>query len=239
MGEVQQQARRSLEVKAGKDSYFERAARDQHCCVLSEFSAALHPQGPSGLLGTGSPGRPPRLSHTSSALEWSKDLVVSCNRFTGLFVDLFKYCEWSETMIPFSLFVAYVGAGYTSEPLQPFNICRIRLWWSSGLQQLHHQQRQQQQQFFRGPDWPEPQRWCPGGWCSAGATVQQHCTSSPGFWGRGGQRPQWALLRDQRKQVSNWILSVSLFKCSTYNAMGFKGAVQCKELLRERLMNSH
>ena len=29
------------------------------------FSVALHPQKPSGLLGTGSPGLPPRLSHSS------------------------------------------------------------------------------------------------------------------------------------------------------------------------------
>ena len=33
-----------------------------------KFSAALRPQRPYGLLGTGSPGRPPRLSHSSSAL---------------------------------------------------------------------------------------------------------------------------------------------------------------------------
>ena len=32
---------------------------------LFEFSAALRPQRPSGLLGTGSPGRPPPLSHSS------------------------------------------------------------------------------------------------------------------------------------------------------------------------------
>ena len=31
------------------------------------FSVALHPQRPCGLLGTGSPGRPPRLSHSSWA----------------------------------------------------------------------------------------------------------------------------------------------------------------------------
>ena len=36
--------------------------------VLSEFSVALRQQRPSGLLGTGSPGRPPRLSHSSRAL---------------------------------------------------------------------------------------------------------------------------------------------------------------------------
>ena len=32
------------------------------------FSLALRPQKPSGLLGTGSPGRPPRLSHSTWAL---------------------------------------------------------------------------------------------------------------------------------------------------------------------------
>ena len=35
---------------------------------LFKFSVALHPQRPSGLLGTGSPGRPLRLSHSSWAL---------------------------------------------------------------------------------------------------------------------------------------------------------------------------
>ena len=33
-----------------------------------KFNVALRPQRPLGLLGTGSPGRPPRLSHNSRAL---------------------------------------------------------------------------------------------------------------------------------------------------------------------------
>ena len=35
----------------------------------TRFSVAWRPQKPSGLLGTGSPGRPPRLSHRSWSLE--------------------------------------------------------------------------------------------------------------------------------------------------------------------------
>ena len=33
--------------------------------LRGSFSVALRPQRPYGLLGTGSPGRPPRLSHSS------------------------------------------------------------------------------------------------------------------------------------------------------------------------------
>ena len=35
---------------------------------MFEFNVALRPQRPYGLLGAGSPGRPPRLSHSSCAL---------------------------------------------------------------------------------------------------------------------------------------------------------------------------
>ena len=38
---------------------------DEAVILVFEFSAALRPQRPYGLLGTGSPGRPPRLSHSS------------------------------------------------------------------------------------------------------------------------------------------------------------------------------
>ena len=37
--------------------------------TMLEFSVALRPKRPYGLLGTGSPGRPPRLSHSSWALK--------------------------------------------------------------------------------------------------------------------------------------------------------------------------
>ena len=38
------------------------------CPSLLQCQVALHPQKPRGLLGTGSPGRPPRFSHSSCAL---------------------------------------------------------------------------------------------------------------------------------------------------------------------------
>ena len=41
----------------------------EHCALLRfKFSVALRPQRPYGLLGTGSPVRLPRLSHSSRAL---------------------------------------------------------------------------------------------------------------------------------------------------------------------------
>ena len=42
-----------------------------------QFSLALRPQRPSGWLGTGSPGRPPRLSHSSWA-RWGALFVQCC-----------------------------------------------------------------------------------------------------------------------------------------------------------------
>ena len=38
---------------------------NQWSCRVTVKSVALRPQKPSGLLGTGRPGRPPRLSHSS------------------------------------------------------------------------------------------------------------------------------------------------------------------------------
>ena len=55
--------------------------------LSSEFklSAALRPQRPYGLFGTGSPGRSPRLSHTSSALTThsSSMLIYAQRRILG------------------------------------------------------------------------------------------------------------------------------------------------------------
>ena len=46
-----------------------------------QFSVPFRPQKPSGLLGTGSPGRPPRLSHSSWALEeTSSSVFLSVHR---------------------------------------------------------------------------------------------------------------------------------------------------------------
>ena len=61
-----------LYVHIDRKVYWGRGAQDGHldfhtapelCCPA--FSVALRPQRPYGLLGTGSPGRPPRLSHSS------------------------------------------------------------------------------------------------------------------------------------------------------------------------------
>ena len=43
----------------------------------NQFHDALRPERPYGLLGTGSPGRPPRLSHSSWALPSSPCLLLS------------------------------------------------------------------------------------------------------------------------------------------------------------------
>ena len=43
-------------------------------CARFRFSVALRPQKPSGLLGLGSPGRPPRLSPNSLALSLCQDM---------------------------------------------------------------------------------------------------------------------------------------------------------------------
>ena len=42
-----------------------------------EFNAALRPQKPYGILGTGSPGRPPRLSHSSAEDSWVQCCITS------------------------------------------------------------------------------------------------------------------------------------------------------------------
>ena len=46
--------------------------------VAFKFSVALRPQRPYGLLGTGSPGRPPRLSHSTWALRRECGVQVQC-----------------------------------------------------------------------------------------------------------------------------------------------------------------
>ena len=56
-------------------AYWGRGAQEGHLDFhtapeLWSFSVALRPQKPSGLLGTGSPGGPPRLSHSSWALKF-------------------------------------------------------------------------------------------------------------------------------------------------------------------------
>ena len=48
---------------------------------MFKFSIAWHPQRPQWLLGTGSPGRPPRLAHSSWALTWLSAIqfiYISC-----------------------------------------------------------------------------------------------------------------------------------------------------------------
>ena len=64
-----------------------------------KFSAALRPQRPYGLLGAGSPGRSPRLSHSSSALTMRSMLLYAQRRerilgprtATSAFTQLLNY----------------------------------------------------------------------------------------------------------------------------------------------------
>ena len=57
------------------------------------FSVALRPQRPYGLLGTGSPGRSPRLSHSSRALWqirtdcWNKNKICICHKTPRLVIS--------------------------------------------------------------------------------------------------------------------------------------------------------
>ena len=67
--------------------------------AVTEFNVALRSQRPYGLLGTGSPGRPPRLSHSSWALII---IIIGCLFcFVFVFCSVLLYIHGDRTYGPF------------------------------------------------------------------------------------------------------------------------------------------